>query len=60
MKIRVTIMTENDKHLDEKYTKEQIEAVTKRAWQAIVDDLLLTSEDTSERAVVESCELVER
>lgn len=57
MKIRVTLMTENDKHLDEKYTKEQIEEMTKRAW-----DLLLSmlNQDPSENAFVESCELIER
>ena len=29
MKIRITIMTENDKHLDEKYSKEFIEQKAK-------------------------------
>ena len=59
MKIRITIMTENNKHLDEKYSKELIEQKTKDGWDFVLKGLALSSENI-ETASVESCELVER
>ena len=59
MKIRITIMTENNKHLDEKYSKELIEQKTKDGWDFVLKGLALSSENI-ETALVESCELVER
>ena len=59
MKIRLTIMVENNKHLDEKYSKELIEQETKDGWDFVLKGLALSSENI-ETALVESCELVER
>lgn len=59
MKIRITIMTENDKHLDEKYSKELIEQKAKDGWDFVLK-LLAISSDENETAFVESCELVEK
>ena len=59
MKIRITIMTENDKHFDEKYSKELIEIKTKDAWDLVLKMILLQSKE-NETASVESAELVER
>ena len=55
MKIRVTLMTENDKHLSG-YSKEEIEAEAKDGWDTLLAALLFGMNDT---AYVESCELVE-
>ena len=59
MKIRITIMTENDKHLDEKYSKELIEQKAEDAWDFALKAIAISS-DKNETAFVESCELVER
>lgn len=59
MKIRVTIMTENDKHLDEKYSKEIIEQKAKYGWDFVLKAMPLSS-DKNETVFVENCELVER
>ena len=59
MKIRITIMTENDKHLDEKYSKELIEQKAKDGWDFVLKAIAISS-DKNETAFVESCELVER
>ena len=59
MKIRVTIMTENDKHLDDQYSKELIERKVKDGWDFVLKALVISS-DKNETASVESCELVER
>lgn len=55
MKIRVVIMTENDKHVD--MPKEKIEEMAKVAWEMYFK--LLTFDNPSDRATIESCELIE-
>ena len=59
MKLRITIMTENDKRLNEKYSKELIERKAKDAWDLVLKMLVLSNEE-NETAQVEKCELVER
>lgn len=59
MKIRVTLLTENDKHFDESLSKESIEKITKEGWQLIMDLFCKDCDDNS-TAIVESCELIER
>lgn len=62
MKIRLTIMTENDKHLSDvysNYSDEMIESKVKQAWQANFNFMCLMG-DMDEKAIVEKCELVER
>lgn len=59
MKLRITIMTENDKHVDEKfsqYTDEDIERITAAAWQTAF--IMMSGE--GEKAIVENVELIER
>lgn len=58
-KIRVTIMTENDKHFDERYSDEQIEIAAKEAWNKVID-LLSNPLFGDDRGIVEKCELIER
>ena len=58
MKIRLTIMTENDKHIDERISDERVEQMVAMAWQMILDNLPGKSLD--EKGIVEKCELVER
>jgi hypothetical protein len=54
MKIRVTLMTENDKPLPEGVSKEQMEERTAMAW-----DIMLKLMGGPDKGYVESCELVE-
>lgn len=56
MKIRVTIMTENDKHLPD-VPDEKLEAISKGAWQML---LHIVNIDPADKAIVEKIEIVER
>lgn len=56
MKIRVTLMTENNKHLDETFTDKQIEEEAVKAWKLASDMLSVNGESMQ----VEKCELIER
>lgn len=53
MKIRLTIMTENDKHVD--VSKEELEQKTKAAWKLFLDAI----SNGDEQAILEKCEVVE-
>lgn len=57
MKIRVTIMTENDEHVDEQYTDERIVIAASKAWDMILQQM---TKGLDERGYVEKCEVVER
>lgn len=54
MKIRLTILTENDKPLTDDISEEKV----KNAWQAVLSLLMLTGSDPSEKATVEKAEIV--
>lgn len=54
MKVRLTIMTENDKPLTNDITETKI----KNAWQALWDILVATGSDPSEKVIVEKAEIV--
>ena len=58
MKIKVTAIFENDKHVPDNVTTEKIERLGKIVWQKLFDKLLLDNDD--EIAEVLSCEVVER
>lgn len=58
MKIRTTIITENNMHTPG-ISKEQIEALNTTAWTQVLMHMVSCSDDKSENAYVESCELVE-
>lgn len=55
MKVRVVLMTENDKHA-EGASKEEIERTAKIAWDFVCKQL----EKNGEKAICESTELIER
>lgn len=55
MKIKVTFMTENDKHLD--IAKEEIEENAKRGWELWC--AMLNAANPKEKITLEKCELVE-
>lgn len=58
MKIRLTIMTENDKHVDESvYSKEEVAYQTKIGWQALFD--MFSIKSYGDRATIESVDVVE-
>lgn len=62
MKVRVTVLTENNKHWDEsikaKYTEEQLNDKVKQAWQCMLD-FITDIGDKNEKALVESVEILE-
>ena len=55
MKIRVTLMTENDAHVDA--SKEEIEAAARIAWTMFFNQFVNTC--SSDKVAVEKCELIE-
>lgn len=55
MKIKVTLITENDKHLD--MSEEDIEENAKMAWELVC--AMLNAYNPKEKASVEKCELIE-
>ena len=59
MKLRVTIMTENDVHPKDEHTNEKLEAVASVGWQLLLDTLLKDVVE-NDRVIVEKCEVVER
>ena len=56
MKVRVTLLTENDKHVD--LSKEELEKEAKRGWDAVANFLTILS--GGEKATVEKVEVVEQ
>lgn len=56
MKVRVTLMTENDRHPNA--TKEEIENTTKKGWELLCM-MFNNSYEQEEAVTVEKCELVE-
>ena len=55
MKVRITVLTENDKHSDE-----VTEKMVQKAWQALLDMMMLYNCDPSENAIVEKVEIIEK
>ena len=56
MKIRVTIMTENDKQIPEGYNKKEYEEIAKSAWTTLMNSIIF---DKSEKAICEKAEIIE-
>lgn len=54
MKVRLTIMTENDKPRPEELTEDKVKAM----WQALLNVMCLMS-DSNDSATIESVEFVE-
>lgn len=57
-KIRLTIMTENDGHINERYSDEEIVAIAKKSWEYILNGL--RDPFGTDKVTIEKCELVER
>ena len=60
MKVRVTIMTENDKHVPETYSDYYLENQTRLGWNMILEGLAGLNHDSLDKAYVEKVEVVER
>ena len=58
MKVRVTLMTENDEHVEEEYSDEEIQKTADELWNYIVK--FLNGECIRDRCTVEKVEVVER
>lgn len=54
MKIRVTVMTENNRHVD--VSKEELEQKAKEAWELFFTMINAAGDS---KAIVEKCEVVE-
>lgn len=54
MKIRLTILTENNAPITEQVTED----VVKKAWQSVLDVICLMGMDPSEKATVEKVEII--
>ena len=57
-KIRLTIMTENNGHINERYSDDEIVAIAKKSWEFILNGLC--DPFGTDKAIIEKCELVER
>lgn len=57
MKVRVVLMTENDEHICEPYSDEDLQKITKQAWDTIATWFTTKFED---KVSVEKVEIVER
>lgn len=58
MKVRVTLMTENDEHAEEEYSDEEIQKTADELWNYIAK--FLNGECVRDRCTVEKVEVVER
>ena len=56
MKIRVVLITENDKPIPDGYSKEDMELATKYVWDYVIQQM---ANSVGDKAYVESVELVE-
>ena len=59
MKVKVTAIFENDKHIDDSIPTEKIERIARISWQNLFNRLILDGGE-DETAEVISCEIVER
>ena len=60
MKIRITLLTENDTPADVRFSsKEEAEKTVKKAWDIAIQLLMLQSNDPSEKASVESVDILD-
>lgn len=56
MKVRLTIMTENDNHIDTDISNEVLEQKIGSAWEYLLNLIC----EGSDKAIVEKCEVVEK
>lgn len=58
MKVRVTLMTENDKHVDESVSDEKLQKLAELSWSVVADNL--SNYDDDDITIVEKVEVLER
>lgn len=58
MKVRVTLMTENDKHVDGSVSDEKLQRLAELGWSVVADNL--SNYDEDDITIVEKVEVVER
>lgn len=58
MKVRVTLMTENDRHADESVSDEKIQKLAELSWSVVADTL--SNYDEDDITIVEKVEVLER
>ena len=59
MKVKLTVIFENDKHVPDIVTTEKLERIARIGWQNLFNQLILDGGE-DETAEVISCEVVER
>lgn len=57
MKVRVTLMTENNKHIKEDISDYEVQKMTEDAWNIFIKML---NDDPDDKAYLEKVEVVER
>lgn len=57
MKVRVTLMTENNKHISEDISDEEIQKIAEYTWNIFIKML---NDDPDDKAYLEKVEVVER
>lgn len=57
MKVRVTLMTENNKHINEDISDEEIQKIAEDTWNIFIKML---NDDQDDKAYLEKVEVVER
>ena len=57
MKVRVTLMTENNKHINEDISDEEIQKIAEDTWNIFIKML---NDDSDDKAYLEKVEVVER
>ena len=60
MRVRVTIMTENDAHIDDLITDSQIKLLVHSGWNSIIQKFIIPNNPNPDKAYVEKVEVVER
>lgn len=57
MKVRVTLMTENNKHINEDISDEEIQKIAEDTWNIFIKML---NDDLDDKAYLEKVEVLER
>ena len=57
MKVRVTLMTENNKHINEDISDEEIQKIAEDTWNIFIKML---NDDSDDKAYLEKVEVVKR
>lgn len=58
MKVRLTIMTENNKHVDNDINVETLESIIRKTWDVVLNHMIC--KDFNDKAIIEKVEVVEK